>query len=469
MFRDVRSRGDSAFEQHVFPRAARGVAAIHRKCGVYTRPLIVAKILDEVGWTTNADLSQATLLEPAVGDGAFLTEAAGRLVDSMRLAQHPLTIRTLGDRISSFEIHPREANRARENLAQVLKKRRLPAALRRGLVERWITTGDFLLTSLADRFFSHVVGNPPYVRWSKIPVALRRRYERQLPKRMTKGDLFLPFLDLCIGYLVPGGRLGFICSNRWRFMAFAEEFRNKRLPEIEVEYEQTLEADEAYRREVDVYPSLVVMRRRARATRSGDKRKATKTRTLREAGYVVRVGPALGCTSAYVLGPEEDDVEPELLVPWFDGGEIEEGKILWRGRRVMALHDADGRLRVLRDYPGAAKRLRRHHERLKERATVKAGTVWYSPIDRVMTNIWARPKLVIPELAKVPRLAIDRSGSIPSHGVYAIFAPHDDLTSLHDLLKDGGLSRALEKIAPRVKGGYIRCYRKFLDRISLGQ
>ena len=58
---------------------------------------------------------------------------------------------------------------------------------------------------------------------------------------MSKGDLFLPFLDLSIGCLMPGGRLGFVCSNRWQFMAFASDFRQTRLPEIAIEQNKPLE------------------------------------------------------------------------------------------------------------------------------------------------------------------------------------------------------------------------------------
>jgi len=70
-------------------------------------------------------------------------------------------------------------------------------------------------------------------------------------------------------------------------------------------------------------------------------------------------------------------------------------------------------------------------------------------------------------LAKVPRLAIDRSGAIPSHGVYAIFAPQDDVEALYEKLRDGKLARALDGIAPKVKGEYVRCYKRFLERITI--
>jgi hypothetical protein len=168
-----------------------------------------------------------------------------------------------------------------------------------------------------------------------------------------------------------------------------------------------------------------------------------------------------------VLSSEETDIEAELLVPWIDAREIEEGNIRWQGRHVIALHDASGALRKLRDFPRAAAHFRRYRKRLELRSIVQAGAAWYRPIDRVIALDWKRPKLVLPEMAKLPRLAIDRSGAIPSHGVYAIFAPDDNVDKLYDRLRDGGLAKALTGISPHVKGGYVRCYRRFLEKISI--
>jgi len=446
-------------------RVPQGAAALHRKCGVYTRPEIVERVLDGIQWTTDADLSKARLLEPAAGDGAFVSTAVSRLLSSMRRLKKPITVATLTDRIRAFEIHPREAQQIRHRLVGILSKAGLSNRRCETLVERWIITGDFLLAKLEERSFSHVAGNPPYARWSKIPMSLRRKYDRHLPQRMIKGDLFLPFLDLSLGYLVLGGRLGFVCSDRWMFMAFADRFRREWLPKVLIEQNKQLDAASAYTQEVDVYPSILVFRRKKRVTvKSSSTRKITG-HTLAERGYVVRVGPALGCTPAYVLPPGGADIEKELLVPWIDAREIEEGNVRWQGRRVIALHDAGGALRNLRDFPRAANHLCHHRKRLELRSIVHAGAVWYRPIDRVIARDWQRPKLVLPEMAKLPRLAIDRSGAIPSHGVYAIFAPDDDVDKLYDRLRDGGLARALIGISPKVKGGYVRCYRRFLENI----
>jgi adenine-specific DNA-methyltransferase len=181
----------------------------------------------------------------------------------------------------------------------------------------------------------------------------------------------------------------------------------------------------------------------------------------------VRVGPALGHTPAFVLGTDEHDVERRLLRPWVDGSEIREGLLEWRGRRVIVMYDQDGLLIDLRKYPRLEKRLKRFRDTLEQRSVVRNGAPWYRPIDRIYAADWARPKLLVPEIAKTPRIVIDRSGSIPSHGVYAIFAPDDNVEILYEKLRDGKLAKALKGIAPRVKGDYVRCYKRFLLKIRL--
>ncbi len=444
------------------------IANLHDRCGVYTRAETVNKILDSVRWTHREDLSEAQLLEPASGDGAFVAEAASRLLRSMRNSNLRLSAKSLIDRIVAFELHPVEADKAQRRIIEVLVVEGLSIPSARKVAASWIRCEDFLLAELPEAGFTHIVGNPPYARWSSIPEALRQSYEKKLPGRMARGDLFLPFLDLSIGYLRKDARLGFVCSDRWKFMGFAEEFRRDRLPDVDVEIDEKVEAANVYVRDVDAYPTLLVIKRRKSRKARISSVARTSRKTLGDAGYRIRVGPALGCTPAFVLEPgEEENIEPELLARWVDGSEVQESHITWRGRHVMALYDDAGKLRDLDDFPLAKARLESYRPQLMARAVVDNGAVWYRPIDRVMAVNWCGPKLLVPELAKVPRLALDESGAIPSHGVYAIFRPDGDLGDLYELLRDGGLAQALDGIAPQVKGGFVRCYKRFLERICL--
>ncbi len=440
----------------------REIDALHRRCGVYTKPAVVRRILDAVGWRRVADLSRSRLLEPAAGNGEFVVEAARRLVASCRGHGVEISASSLSGRIRAFELHPGAADEARSRVRAALRELGAHRRTADACAKAWVLDADFLLAAPSRDGFTHVVGNPPYIRWSKIPTRLKAAYVDRLPREMTGGDLFLPFLDRALEQLRPGGRCGFLCSDRWRFMAFAEGFRRRWLPALDVLSEDSLPAGEAFVSDVGAYPTVLIASRRPGKVPAARDRSIRKGKTFGELGYVVKVGPALGHTPAFVLEPHETDVEPELLRPWIDGSEIREGDVLWRGRRVVVMHGDDGEPVDPERFPVLAARLGRFAGELRRRSIVRNGADWRRTIDRVRAGDWTRPKLVVPELAKVPRLAIDRSGAIPSHGVYAIFAPDDDIDALYERLRDGKLARALEGISPRVKGGYVRCYKRFL-------
>ena len=438
------------------------VDALHRSCGVYTKSAVVRRILDAVGWKADVDLSRERLLEPSAGNGQFVVEAARRLVASYHGHGVDVSPATLSNRIAAFELHPGAAADARSRTEAALCELGVHRRTAAVCAKAWISNADFLLSEFSGPPFTHLVGNPPYIRWSKIPATLKATYTDRLLPDMTGGDLFVPFLDHALEQLGPGGWCGLLCSDRWRFMAFAEAFRRKWLPALDVSSNETLSAEDAFISDVDSYPTiLIASKRRERRPVKCDST-TTDDKSLAELGYIVRVGPALGTSLAFVLEPHEEDVESELLSPWVDGSEISEGTVTWSGRRVVAMHDDDGKLIDLQRFPMLAARLERFADKLRQRSIVRNGTPWYRTIDRVRALDWRRPKLLVPELAKIPRLAIDRSGAIPCHGVYAIFAPDDDVGALYEQLRDGRLANALDGISPKVKGGYTRCYKRFL-------
>lgn len=447
------------------------VDALHRRCGVYTTPEVAGRILDAIGWCASADLRSARLLEPSAGDGEFVVQAAERLVASCRENDTEPKIGVLRDRIVAFELHPDAARKAQSRVAGRLRALGLHHRTAEACSEAWIRSDDFLLSGVSgpgESGYTHVAGNPPYIRWSKIPAVLKTAYERRLPPEMTRGDLFLPFLDHALDALRPGGRCGFLCSDRWRYTVSARSFRQKWLPLLDIVSNDPIDATEAFTRTVSAYPTILIAARRS-APRQERSPMAARCagRTLTELGCTVKVGPALGVTSAFVLRPDEDGVETELLVPWVGSSEVLEGTVHWGGRRVVAMFDDTGRLIHPGRFPGLARRLEAFAPALKRRSIVRNGAPWYRTIDRVRALDWSRPKLLVPELAKVPRVAVDRSGSVPSHGVYAIFARDDQVEDIYEKLRDGRLARALDGIAPKVKGGYVRCYRRFLSMIRV--
>ena len=430
-------------------------------------PAVAGRILNAVGWRADVDLSKLRLLEPAAGHGEFVVQAGKRVIASLRARRIEPTIRTLRPRIAAFELHADAASEASRRVRAVLREAGVRRSTAAACATAWIRNADFLLSEKPAAKYTHVVGNPPYVRWSKIPARLKSIYEERLPRHVARGDLFIPFLDRSLDLLEPGGKCGFLCSDRWLYMAFAERFRRDWLPWIDVHENDSVEPAQVFDRRVDAYPTILVASKRSTRRRRELLARTNAGRTLEDLGCEIKAGPALGHTPAFVLGPDEEDVEPELLSPWIHGSEICEGSIAWRGRRVVTMFADNGALVNVRRFPRLERRLRKFLPELTNRSIVRRGAPWYRTIDRIRAVDWRRPKLLVPELAKVPRVALDRSGAVPSHGVYAIFAPGDRIEEIFEHLRDGGLARALEGIAPKLKGNYTRCYKRFLSRVRV--
>lgn len=430
-------------------------------------PTVAQRILDEVGWNASADLSEARLLEPAAGAGEFVVQAATRLVESYRQQGVEPKIRHLRARIMAFEIHRPAARAACRRLVRALLDLSVHPRTAVACSQAWIRVADYLLADPPETQFTHVVANPPYLRWNRIPVPLRTAYEAKFSRTLTGGDLYIPFLDKAMDELAIGGKCGFLCSDRWQYTAYAAAFRVKWLPQLSILSNSPIEAAEAYTRKVNAYPSILIALKRSRQTPPTPTRPTRRGRTLIERGCTIRVGPALGVTSAFVVEPESIDVEQNLLYPWVGSSEIREGNIHWRGRHVISLFSESGNLIDINDFPKLACHLYQFRERLENRYVVRNGAPWYRTIDRLRVTDWFRPKLLVPEIAKYPRIALDQSGLIPSHGVYAIFPPVNQVESIFDLLREGGLAKSLKGVAPQLKNGYTRCYKRFLSTIRV--
>ena len=430
-------------------------------------PAVAGRILDAVGWHADTDLSNQRLLEPAAGNGEFVVQAGRRLVASCRTHGIKPTARRLCARITAFELHLGAASEAQHRVNVALQDVGVHPATASACAAAWIRRADFLLSETTASDYTHVVGNPPYIRWSKIPARLKSIYETRLPRRVIHGDLFLPFLDRAFELLRPSGKCGFLCSDRWMYMAFAERFRHKWLPWLNILSNNSVNAADVFARRVDAYPTILIASKRSTPQPRPPATVRDPRCTLDDLQCVIKAGPALGHTPAFVIQPDEDDVEPELLRPWIHGSEILDGSIAWQGRHVVAMFTDDGNLLDLQSFPRLERRLKRFLPELTDRYIVRNGAPWYRTIDRISAAEWQRPKLIVPELAKSPRVAFDRSGAVPSHGVYAIFAPADRIEHIYNTLRDGGLARALDGIAPRLKGNYTRCYKRFLSRIRI--
>lgn len=82
------------------------------------------------------------------------------------------------------------------------------------LADAWLADDDLLLREF-DGTFTHIVGNPPYVRQELIPDIIWAAYRDRFRTIYDRTDIYVPFIEKSLQLLRPGGHLGFICADRW--------------------------------------------------------------------------------------------------------------------------------------------------------------------------------------------------------------------------------------------------------------
>jgi hypothetical protein len=446
-------------------------------------------MLGSTGWTDSADLSRTCLLDPCVGDGAFIIPALEALVGSLRRTGTPLTTETLGGRITGFEIHRGSLDRARTGIRSALRRFGVDSGLARSLASTWVRSEDFLLRDFAEDRFTHLVANPPYLRWASLPPGLSTAYRDDLPPECTSGDLSVAFIARMIDLAADGARIALLSSDRWLHAAYAERFRSRWMSRVRIEHIVRANPERVFCSPVSAYPIIAHLTKVSRCDRADEGCRPSQTDdaslaavvdgwcrrfpTIEETGCEIRVGPALGCEAAYVGRKEDLDVEKELLIPYLGPREIVGDRVVWGGNSAINVHSPAGDLISLEQFPRALRHFEAFEDRLRERACVKGKPAsgnsarWYRTIDRLDPKVWSRHKILMPEIIHSPRIALDGDGLLPSHGIYAIFSDVWPLPVLRDLMASGVFGLVMECIAPRLNGNYKRCYKRFLSRLPL--
>ena len=156
-----------------FAVAGMAIAGAESRGAVFTRREVVDFILDLADYTVDKPLHHARLLKPSMGQGDFLTPAIDRLFEvyAREVGKRGDIVKDLGDCITAVELHHASYEHARQLVTDMLVTKGVPAVKAKALCARWLKQGDFLLLP-HEREFTHVIGNPPYVRQELIPDVL---------------------------------------------------------------------------------------------------------------------------------------------------------------------------------------------------------------------------------------------------------------------------------------------------------
>ena len=518
---DLRSEPVSGEVRRAVERIAVESSAESRGA-VFTRPEVVAFILDLVGYTENQPLFERRILEPSFGHGDFLLPALKRLLASCKrhFGQAAIPVEQLSGAIFAVELHAESFVKSKNAVLGVLVSAGFALADAEALTAGWLHQGDFLLTPI-DSAFDYVVGNPPYVRQELLSPALLTKYRQLYRTVYDRADLYVPFIERSLELLNAHGHLGFICSDRWMKNRYGGPLREFVSRDFNLDVVVDMNETPAFHTGVSAYTAVTVFsREKGRVTRtaanppvdSGVLKKlavelrdgtpmqsgvpvselrgivsgsepwvlesSLRTRllrrleeeypTLEEAGCKVGIGVATGADRVFIGDAESFDVESDRLLPLITSRDIRSGEVELSSKLLVNPFADDGALVDLKRYPRLARFFEQHREILAQRHCArKSPDNWYRTIDRVWPELTRKPKLLIPDIKGAAHIVFDSGQGYPHHNLYYVTSDAWDLRALQAVLLSAISQLFIDSYSTRIRGGYLRFQAQFLRRIRI--
>ncbi|WP_234824115.1 Eco57I restriction-modification methylase domain-containing protein [Bremerella cremea] len=493
-------------------------SGIEERGAVFTKPAIVEFILDLAGYQAEHRLFEKRFLEPSFGHGSFLLPALRRLLSSWQQlgTSDPDSLKMS---IWAIELHPDSYEKTRAAVLALLNDFGLIRRVAVKLVDHWLVQGDFLLERIPGEF-DFVVGNPPYVRIERIPQTLMREYRARYKTIYDRADIYVPFIERSLDLLADGGKLGFICADRWTKNRYGGPLRRKVAEGFHVESYVDMNCVDAFSSDVIAYPAITVIRNsnpgptkivsRASGDESSLKMLASKLSsgtkiqdeevvtvealsdgaspwimtqcdsskllrhlehdfpTIEQTGCKVGIGVATGADRVFIAPYDQLDVEEDRKLPLATTKDIAGGQVEWQGLGVVNPFSDSGKLVELDRYPKLRNYLNARREELCKRHVVKkAPANWYRTIDRIRADLAHTPKLLIPDIKGAANVVAESGQLYPHHNLYFITAGEWDIEALKLVLSTGIAYLFVANYSTKMRGGYLRFQAQHLRRIRL--
>ncbi|MET7423651.1 N-6 DNA methylase [Dactylosporangium sp. NPDC005555] len=509
------------------PAVAPGVqaGALPQHGEVFTRRWVVELILDLSDYTVEKDLAALTLLDPAVGGGAFLMVALERLLASRAIHRQTNPWSTLRNAIVAVDVQPRHVASCQEAVIARLRDEGCPESAARHLASTWIRRADFLLDDVTDGPVHVVVGNPPYVRIEDLPGETLTAYRKACPTMTGRADLYIGFFERALDLLAPDGRLGYICADRWMRNQYGRALRKKVVTgEFAIDTCLIMHGVAAFEEDVSAYPAVTIIRRGVQgevvagdagddfnedgaaqfmkwaakrndatpfATRSAVAARLPHWHTTTESwpdgspatlawledlgdrlpvledeetGTRIRIGVATGADAVYVT-QDATAAEPERMLQLAMPADIKSGTFAWTGHYLVNPWDEDG-LVDLEAWPKLEEYLRRHGTAVRGRAVAKNNKQrWYRTIDRVTMSVTKKPKLLLEDLKARASPVLEPGGHYPHHNLYYLVSDGWDLEVLGGLLLSEVVERQVAAYCVKMRGRTLRFQAQYLRRV----
>jgi hypothetical protein len=491
---------------------------VEERGAIYTKREVVEFILDLTGYTEDAPLAEYRLLEPSFGDGDFLIPAIERLLFAAK-RENSLTYDALEHAIRAVELHRATFEGTRALIAAKLLENGIGREVAARLCDAWLFQGDFLLADFGGDF-THVIGNPPYVRQESIPDVLMIEYRQRYKSIYDRADIYVPFIERSLALLTQGGKLGFICADRWMKNKYGKKLREL----VSKNYALTTYVDmygvDAFHAEVSAYPAITVIEKAQASTTRVYARpaidvsflqslaaemtapklaKSSKVReiekvalngapwilesfeelslvrrleaqfpVIEDAGCKVGIGVATGADKAFIGEFDTLDVESSRKLPLVMTRDLRDGHVAWRGKGVINPFGDDGKLVNLEDFPKLRAYLEAHKEQIAGRhVAAKNPRGWYRTIDRIYPALANREKLLIPDIKGDASIVYEGGKLYPHHNLYFVTSDDWDIHALQAVMRSGIARLFVSLYCTRMRGGYLRFQAQYLRKIRI--
>jgi adenine-specific DNA-methyltransferase len=491
---------------------------------VFTRRWVVELILDLLGYTSDKDLAELTVVEPACGAGAFLGVITSRVSASCRAHGRPIT--DAAEALQAFDLLGRNVALSRSLVEQELYAEGWDREDARQVAASWVKQGDYLLQAGAEHRADFVVGNPPYIRLEDVPNERMDAYRDACSTMGGRADIYIGFYEVALRNLKSGGQLGFICADRWMRNQYGRKLRQLVTRCFSMDLALVMHDVDAFQEQVSAYPAITVISRReqggavaADTTRAfgeaqsreflswyrGGSPEPVTTNALQAArlphwfpredswpsasparlavledlserfglledettGTRVGIGIATGADKVFITD-DENLVEEDRLLPMAMVRDTTSGTIHWNGSYLVNPWNAQGDLVDLARYPLLSAYFRKHGGVLRKRyVAVKQPERWYKTIDKVDHRLTARPKLLFPDMKLTIHPVIDEGGLYPHHNLYFIVSDVWDMRVLGGLLLSKVAEAFVEAYAVKMRGGTLRFQAQYLRKIRV--
>ena len=490
---------------------------------VFTRRWVVELILDLVGYDPSENLAELVAVEPACGHGAFLLPLVERLVQSCE--KHGRAISKARQAIRAFDLLPANVEAARSSVIELLLRHDIGRTTATRLAKHWISQGDFILQNHGEMSADFVLGNPPYIRLEDIPDVRSDAYRASCTTMGGRADIFVGFYEVGLRQLKPGGRLAYICADRWMRNAYGKDLRALVSAEYSVDVAISMHDVDAFEEQVAAYPAITVIRAGdqgrtiiADTTAKFDEQEAVSFREwfrsgtaeplhsnaisaawlghwfttqsgwptgspdrlalvarleerfplLEETGAKVGIGLASGADEIYIT-KDASVAEPSRMLPMVMRGDLQSGTVQWSGHYLVNPWSASGLVK-LAEWPRLESYFKRHWPTLSARNVCKRNPGReYRTIDRVIEGLQQRRKLLLADLSHQIWPVLDEGEYYPHHNLYWIHEDKSDwdLEVLGGLLLSDIAELFISTYCVRMRGGTLRFQAQYLRRIRV--